>query len=242
LNAFLCHAKLNEIVDLEIRNPYQASMLDKMKDTYVDIKATDSTGRIFIIEMQMLSVAGFEKRILYNTAKAYAGQINKGQSYTKLFPVISINFCDFNLFSDMDYFHHFNLYDKNRDLLYSDTFNLLFVELKKVDKFKFASVSLEQAWLDFMNNVRVRSPKFKEIETALSLVKRTSLNKKELDKIEGLEMYALDYQRKIKEVRNEGLKEGVIKVAKNMLKQGFEINVIAKTTGLSSKEIKLLIK
>jgi predicted transposase/invertase (TIGR01784 family) len=63
LNAFISHAGLNEIIDLEILNPYQAAKHDKMKDTYVDVKAKDKTGRIFIIEMQMLSVSGFEKRI-----------------------------------------------------------------------------------------------------------------------------------------------------------------------------------
>jgi hypothetical protein len=47
-----------------------------VKDTYLDIKAQFSTGETVIIEMQVLNVEGFEKRILYNAAKAYSIQLN----------------------------------------------------------------------------------------------------------------------------------------------------------------------
>ncbi len=40
--------------------------------------------------MQVLNVAGFEKRVLYNACKAYAGQIKHGEDYQILTDVIAI--------------------------------------------------------------------------------------------------------------------------------------------------------
>ena len=60
------------IQTLTIVNPYQAPIIKGLKSTYLDIKAELNTGEMVVIEMQVLNVAGFEKRILYNAAKAYS--------------------------------------------------------------------------------------------------------------------------------------------------------------------------
>ena len=244
LNAFLVQAGLKEITDLEILNPYLPAKILDLKDSYVDIKATTSDGRIVIIEMQMLSVAGFEKRILYNTSKAYSGQIDKGEDYPALFPVISLTFCDFNLFSDKDYFHQFKLYDTVNNVSYSDEMNLVFIELRKVDKSNTEIVSLAQEWLDFLNQTEKIKPKNTEISKALKIIERAGLNKIEIDELENLEMYAVDYQRALVSAENKGILlgklEGKLEAAKNMLKKGYDLSVISDITGLSINEIKAL--
>ena len=55
-----------------------------MKDTYLDVKALLDDGTSVIIEMQVLNVEGFEKRILYNAAKTYSTQLGTGDDYTLL--------------------------------------------------------------------------------------------------------------------------------------------------------------
>ena len=62
------------IEDLTILNPYQAPRIRGVKDTYLDVKAKLHSGETVIIEMQVLNVEGFEKRILYNATKSYAMQ------------------------------------------------------------------------------------------------------------------------------------------------------------------------
>jgi len=52
------------IEDLTIVDHYQVPVIQGMKDTYVDVKATLSSGTKVIIEMQVLNVVGFEQRIL----------------------------------------------------------------------------------------------------------------------------------------------------------------------------------
>ena len=73
-----------EIVDLTIEDPYNVPKLQGMKDTAVDIKATLNDDTKVIIEMQILNHDGFESRILYNTAKNYANQLDSGDRYNLL--------------------------------------------------------------------------------------------------------------------------------------------------------------
>lgn len=52
--------------------------------------------------MQVLNVEGFEKRILYNAAKAYSIQLDTGEHYTRLNSVIALTFTDFEMFPNLD--------------------------------------------------------------------------------------------------------------------------------------------
>ena len=98
LNALIGFPKGREVTDLIIVDPYQIPMLQGMKDTYVDVKATLGDGREVIVEMQVLNIKGFEQRILYNAAKSYSRQLREGEDYTLLNPVIALTLTDFTLF------------------------------------------------------------------------------------------------------------------------------------------------
>ncbi len=69
-----------------------------MKDTSVDVKATLKNKTKVIIEMQIINHDGFESRILYNTAKNYANQLECGDKYTLLNPVIALTIVNFKMF------------------------------------------------------------------------------------------------------------------------------------------------
>jgi predicted transposase/invertase (TIGR01784 family) len=65
------------IADLEIINPNLPPRVEGLKDTYLDVKAKLADGTLVIIEMQVLNVESFGKRVLYNAAKTYALAIAK---------------------------------------------------------------------------------------------------------------------------------------------------------------------
>jgi predicted transposase/invertase (TIGR01784 family) len=52
--------------------------------------------------MQVLQVEGFEKRVVYNVAKAYVNQIARGAGYPSLNDVVGITICDFVLWPDTE--------------------------------------------------------------------------------------------------------------------------------------------
>jgi predicted transposase/invertase (TIGR01784 family) len=72
-----------------ILDPYQAPRIQGIKNSYLDVKATLNTGKTVIIEMQVLNVLGFEKRVLYNAAKAFSTQLKVGEDY-RLNPIIAL--------------------------------------------------------------------------------------------------------------------------------------------------------
>ncbi len=52
--------------------------------------------------MQLLHVEGFEKRVVYNVAKAYAMQLRAGDDYPTLNDVVGVTICDFTLWPEKD--------------------------------------------------------------------------------------------------------------------------------------------
>ena len=84
------------IEDLAIIDPYQAPQLKGMKDTFLDVKAKLRNKTNVIIEMQVLNVLGFEKRVLYNAAKSFSIQLDRGYEYDRLYPVVALTITDFN--------------------------------------------------------------------------------------------------------------------------------------------------
>ncbi|MEQ9482922.1 Rpn family recombination-promoting nuclease/putative transposase [Coleofasciculus sp. F4-SAH-05] len=85
LNSLL-YGGQTRITSLEIINPYLAPKIQGIKDTFLDVKAKLTDETTVIIEMQVLNLSGFEKRILYNAAKAYSIQLQPGEDYTLLNP------------------------------------------------------------------------------------------------------------------------------------------------------------
>ena len=134
LNAILGLESPYRIAKLSIIDPYLAPKIQGMKDTYLDVRAEDEQGKSYIIEMQVLNVAGFEKRVLYNACKAYAGQIQRGEDYQLLTDVIAITITDFVMFEELsDLINKFRLRDKTGQI-YSDDLELVFAELPKFQK------------------------------------------------------------------------------------------------------------
>lgn len=72
----------------------------------VDIKATNSKGDIILVEIQLDHQREFLKRILFGVSKAIVEHIDKGQNYTKIKKVYSINILYFNLGVGSDYIYH----------------------------------------------------------------------------------------------------------------------------------------
>jgi len=150
LNALIGFPPGKEIADLTIVDPYQIPMLQGMKDTYVDVKATLSDGREVIIEMQVLNVKGFEQRILFNAAKCYSRQLQEGEDYTLLNPVIALTLTDFTLFEGEADTSRFLLLEKERFIQYRDDIELIFIELPKFTLEEDELKTIKDKWLYFV--------------------------------------------------------------------------------------------
>ncbi len=100
LNALLELDRDRRIVDLVYLTAEQSVPLAEMKLSVVDVKCRDERGRTYVVEMQVLNVDAFEKRIVYNTSKAYVMQLPTGEAYRDLCPVVGVTICDFVFWPD----------------------------------------------------------------------------------------------------------------------------------------------
>jgi len=258
LNALLGLKSPYQLVDIQILDPYLAPKIKGMKDTYLDVRAKDEQGRSYLIEIQVLNVAGFEKRILYNACKAYAGQIQKGEDYRLLTDVIAITITDFMMFKELSgIINTFKLAAESGHV-FSDELELLFAELPKFTLEESELTSTLDRWFYFLKYASDLTviPKSFEADPAIvhafEIANKASLSAEELDDQERREMFIQD-QRGVIELaldrgfdkgRKEGQEEGDHDARVSIATALFDIidddTVIAEKTGLSVKQIQML--
>jgi len=258
LNALIYEA--NPVIqDLEIINPYLAPKIRGVKETYLDIKAKireveSGEERTVIIEMQVLNVEGFEKRILYNAAKSYSTQLASGEGYHLLNPVIALTITDFVMFAELNNVtSKFILKEKDFLIDYPVyDIELIFVELPKFKKNLAELDTIIDKWLFFLNNARKLQeipPKMNEpeLKKAFYIANQANLTLDELEDQEKSEIFIQDQRgaitKAVKESLNQGRQEGsqqkAYEIAKRML-GAFDEETIAEMTGLTPEDLRSL--
>jgi predicted transposase/invertase (TIGR01784 family) len=102
LNALLELDEAHRIVEVQHLPADQRIAISELKLSILDVKCTDAAGTRYVVEMQLLHVEGFEKRVVYNVAKAYAMQHRGGDDYPTLNDVVGVTICDFVLWPEKD--------------------------------------------------------------------------------------------------------------------------------------------
>lgn len=97
LNDMLQLDDAHRVTRVTLLPPEQRPKVSELKYSIVDAKCVDVQGTTYIVEMQVLNVEAFDKRVIYNGAKAYTNQLNVGYAYPELNDVIGISICDFEL-------------------------------------------------------------------------------------------------------------------------------------------------
>ncbi len=262
LNAILGLEPPYRMVDLTILDPYLAPKIQGMKDTYLDVRARDERGKWYIIEMQVLNVAGFEKRILYNACKAYAGQIKRGEDYHLFTDVIAITITDFVMFGELaDIVTKFQLRAQTGQVVYSDDLELVFAELPKFTKTEPELETVLDRWFYFLKHagnleaVPASLQAEPAIVEAFDIANKAGLTPEELDDQERREIFIQDQrgalmlaeQRGVEKGREEGLEEGLkkgrdeekLRIARALLDM-MDDALIAEKTGLSPDSVRQL--
>ncbi len=246
----------------------QTPRIPSLKNTIVDVKCTDQSGRIFIIEMQMSWSASFTKRLLFGVSKAYVQQLDSGENYVALCPVYGLGIVNAIFDRDTDeWFHHYrsvNVRDTSKVL---EGLELVFLELPKFKPQTLEHKRMGILWLRFLREINekvvevprefIDSP---ELSKAMELAQESSYTPLEL---EAYDKYwdAVRVEKSItidafQEGKTEGIAigktEGIeigeakgrtaerITMAQGMLKAGIPIDVITRISGLPKEQIEKL--
>ena len=276
----LCISLINSMLPLEraiVKIEYQTGELipiiaDVLRNTVVDVRCTDSTGRQFLVEMQLHWDESFKSRVLLNASKAYVIQLEKAQKFKLLHPVYALNFVNdtFEKSKEMEkeYFHNYKIVNINHTEKQIKGLEFVFVELPKFKPQNRAEKKLHELWLRFLteiNETTTEIPKEmmrnKHIREALGYMERSAYTKEELDAYEQWKINAMTATAMMENAREigraKGLEEGEAiglekglqkldelkeQIVANTTSIGMSIDEIVKISGLTAEEIKTIQK
>jgi predicted transposase/invertase (TIGR01784 family) len=243
---------LNEILELDapiedvtISNAYQAPRLKGLKETTLDIKATDNKKREFIVEMQVEKETAFVKRAVYYSSKAYSQQLQKTENYHLLKPVIFLGILDFNIFDHASVLSRhliLNVETGQHDLKDLE-FN--FIELPKFTKSELELETIADKWIYFIQQADnldhvPSSADTPALQDAYDIAAQHHWTQKELDIYES-QGFAIgkarnSFETALLEGHAKGLAEGEVQtklqIARNLL-VAMNDTQIADMTGLT---------
>lgn len=171
LNDLLDRTGTDAIVAVEYLPSEQLPLVVGAKLSILDVRCRAQNGAIFVVEMQLIHIAGFINRVVYNACKAYVDQLKAGESYTQFADVVAISICDFELWPDAEQKRHgkppvpmlsrFAMTERNSGNHALLQVQYAFLELPKVPKEKPAAGAALWAWLF------VHAPELREIPADL---------------------------------------------------------------------------
>lgn len=255
---------LNEMLELnypiesvDILNSYQPPKFEGLKNTSLDVKAKDSSEREFIVEMQVAKEAWFLQRAMFYSSKAYSQQLSIGENYHKLKPVIFLGILNFDAFKTKSHFSRHLIINKETHEHDLQDLEWNFIELKKFKKTESELQTVAEKWIYFIQQATSldhipENANTPALKLAYNIAEQHQWTTEELAVYDAQEMEIHRSQNVIETARidglaaglAEGLAEGELKakhaIAKGMLVEGLNTEIIAKLTGLTPTEIKNL--
>jgi predicted transposase/invertase (TIGR01784 family) len=249
LNAIL-YKEQDVIQELKILNPYSPAAIIGLKDTFLDVRAKLNNGSFVIIEMQLLNKDAFEKRVIYNAAKSYANQLEIGEYYNLLNPVIALTIVNFILFKDEpEIINHFVFKHQENDLIFDKAISLVFLELPKFNKQLSALETLVDKWIYFLKKAEElhekpdTMSKVPALNKALEIANRANSSREELEEIDKRTMWFADQEGLEIKAKEIGRAEGIIEGEKIGIEKGrAEGEQIGIEKGQKQQSINLITK
>ncbi|XXT14668.1 Rpn family recombination-promoting nuclease/putative transposase [Sorangium sp. So ce429] len=208
------------ILDVQHLTSEQHVDVAELKLSIVDVKCTDATGRRFVVEMQVLKVEGFEKRVVYNASKAYVMQLRNADEYPALCDVVGVTICNFNLWTETDGNGRFKVPMLSRWRMQEQhsgerglpQMPYAFLELPKYAAGD-APATLIDKWAYFFReakNLNVVPPALSEkpFRDALEVARTATFSPEEWEAYERAKMAEQDARGALAVARQEGIEEG----------------------------------
>lgn len=243
-----------EYTKLTVVDPHLKPETADDKLGILDVKIHTKSGKVINVEIQVSDIPQMRERIAFYTAKMVTEQISKGEDYAAIRKVISIVIADYRLIQENESYHNrYRLYDIETGSQFTDMVEVNVLELPKLPGENDSTELWE--WMLFLKSTReedlaMLAEKNPQIKKAVGVLKELSQDERTRLLYEEREKARRDYQARVSGAfergllkgRNEGVNEGLLKAAKNLLQMKMTIQEIIDVTGLSREEIKNLSK
>lgn len=268
LEGFLTVFLGEKVTILEFLESESNQLSAEDKFNRVDIKARNSKDEIIIIEIQNTRELYYLERILYGVAKAITEHISLGETYYKVKKIYSISVLYFDIGKGNDYLYygqnhfvgvhtgdHLQVNVKERDAIVSRMPAEIFPEyvLIRVNEFDKVAVTPLEEWMKYLKDGTIRpdttAPGLSEAREKLKYFSMPPKERMAYDEhlsavmIQNDVLDSAKLEGKIEgraEGRAEGRDEERFSIARNMKQLGIPVDVIVKSTGLTSGEIETL--
>ena len=255
LNSLMKFDENSKIIEIEYDTNELLPEIPAFKDTIVDVRCKDETGRQFIIEMQMNWTKDFQQRVLLNASKAYIQPLKKGQEFNLLLPVYSLNLVNDTFDDDPEmadeYYHQFKIVNIKNTNKQIKGLEFVFVELPKYKPKSKDELDYFNLWLRFLTEIDRNSKEISAdflnnevLREAVECVAESALTPEELEAYDKVEDAIRAKKALLRGAEEKGKIEGelqkAIEVAQNLKKMGLSIAQIAQATGLTEAEITAL--
>ena len=241
------------IEKIDIRSEVSLLKLDeKEKGGRLDLEAKLNGGLIVNIEMQLRNLENMEKRTMYYASKIISREVERGEKYEEINPIIMVNILDYELFGFKEYVSKTEIVLKeHKDYEAIKGMQWYFIELPK---FRASNPDMEDKvnqWLALIDSedrglLKMAEEKNKVIKEAKKEVEYLTGDEEVKRLAELREKWEMDRNSEIGQAKKEGIEEGKaegkLEIAKSMLKRKFEIEDIISITGLPKEELEKLLK
>lgn len=247
LNSILRLPEGYRIVDLNYIPAQQMPLFFGGKDSMFDIKVTDQSGKWYIVEMQRATRGGYLNRVQFYGSYTYISQLDQGELYKDLLPVIVVSVIGDKVMPDelpcINY-HTIKETTTNRQYLFSTTY--VFIEL---GKFNNEIKELADEWMHLLKCAAKELSPYEEIHDKIVLSAYDALeqfrwSREEHDAYVRASLTKDNEEAGYEDKYNKGMAEGIDKrseeIAINMLQAGLDLKLIASVTGLTESQIQKL--
>lgn len=268
LNALLPLEPGREIERVEYANPEMIPENPGKKNSIVDVRCHDNQGREFIVEMQLYWSDEFKQRVMLNASKAVVKQAGKGEDYSLIHPVYSLNLVNegLNLGDDVgpdEYYHHYAVVNVEHTDRVLEGFHFVFIDLKKFTPKTVTEKKMAILWLRFLTEIDERTQEVPaellenpDIRMALEILEKSAYTDGQLQAYSDFWMALVDervlregsYKKGIEEGMAKGREEGraegraeeKMANARSLKENGVSTDLIAMSLGLTADEIAAL--
>ncbi|MBI4819493.1 MAG: Rpn family recombination-promoting nuclease/putative transposase [Deltaproteobacteria bacterium] len=215
LNDLLELRGAHRLTDVTFLHPEQRVPIEGMKLSIVDVKCTDAEGTTYVVEMQVLNVEGFERRVVYNVSKSYTTQLRTGEGYPELADVVGVTICDFNLWPApaVPLLSRWRMQEQHTgSLLGLGQIQYVFLELPKLDRSRDPGTAVEK-WAYFFSeaeNLSIVPPVLASspFESALDVARMSAFTDDEWEAYDRAKIAEQDARGMLSLAERTGLEKG----------------------------------
>jgi predicted transposase/invertase (TIGR01784 family) len=234
-----------QITDLTYLKTEQLGASDIDRKAIFDLYCENKKGEKFIVELQKSKQNFFKDRTVYYSTFPIREQAKRADWDYELKAVYTIAILDFVFDSDKNepdkFRYDVKLTDIETKKVFYDKLTFIYLEMPKFNKTVDELETRFDKWLFVLRNLnRLDSvpDKLKE-QIFEKLFETAEIAKFTPDQVRSYED-SLKYYRDLKNSLDTASDERAIDIAKNLLKNGVDIDIIVNSTGLSLKQIEKL--